>query len=156
MLCAVWFAEQRRQRLADRAQPFVDAPLVAAAAFGWPVTWESPRHPVPRPDLAGGLPRTVLLAVSQRRLHLLETRPRRLAPEGWRTVTGLFGSWDRATTRVRVERAPGQAPLVTLALTGRPLAQLHGLQGATREFLDLLVAGSPAWLGDAPLSRRAS
>jgi hypothetical protein len=45
-------------------------------------------------------------------------------------------------------------PLVTLALANRPLAQLHGLLGATREFLDLLCAGAPAWEGDASLSRR--
>jgi hypothetical protein len=67
---------------------------------------------------------------------------------------GLLGSWERVTTPVRVERATGEAPLVTLALANRPLAQLHGLHGATREFLDLLCAGAPAWEGDAPLSRR--
>jgi hypothetical protein len=150
----MWLSEKRTHRLAERAQPYVDVPLLGAAAFGWPVTWDSPRHPVHRPELAGGLPRTVLLALSQRRLHLLETDPGRFTPDRSRRIVGLLGSWERVTTPVRVERATGEAPLVTLALANRPLAQLHGLQGATREFLDLLCAGAPAWEGDTPLSRR--
>jgi hypothetical protein len=152
----MWLWDKHSQRLVDRAQPYVDAPLIAVAAFGWPVTWDSPRHPVHRPELAGGLPRTVLLALSQRRLHLLETEPSRFTPDRSRRVAGLLGSWERAAAPVRVERTTGEAPLVTLALPGRPVAQLHALHGATREFLDLLRHGAPAWDGEAPLGRRGA
>jgi hypothetical protein len=151
----MWLWEKRSQRLLERAQPYVDAPLSAIAAFGWPVTWESPRHPVQRPELAGGLPRTVLVALTQQRLHLLQTEPSRFTPDRSRRVAGLLGSWERSATPIRIDRAAtGEAPLVTLALPGRPLAQLQGVQGATREFLDVLREGAPAWSGAGSVSRR--
>jgi hypothetical protein len=150
----MWLLEKRSRRLMDRAQPFVDAPLLAIAAFGWPVTWESPRHPVQRPELAGGLPRTILLALTKQRLHLLETEPSRFTPDRSRHVAGLLGSWERATTPVRVDFRPGEPPLVTLALAGRPLAQVQALPGTPREFLDLLCEGAPR-ADPAGVSRRA-
>jgi hypothetical protein len=140
----MWLWEKRSRRLMDRAQPYVDAPLLAIAEFGWPVTWESPRHPVQRPELAGGLPRTVLLALTKQRLHLLETEPSRFTPDRSHRVAGLLGSWERATTPVRVDgRHNGEPPLVTLAPAGRPVAQVQARPGTTREFLDLLCEGAP-------------
>jgi hypothetical protein len=139
----------------DRAQPFVDAPLLAIAAFGWPITWESPRHPVQRPELAGGLPRTVLLALTKQRLHLLETEASRFTPDRSRRIASLLGSWERATTPVRVDPRPGEPPLVTLALAGRPLAQVQALSGTPREFLDLLCEGAPRAAAPAPPSPAA-
>lgn len=151
----MWLRQLMAQRLVDRAQPYVEVPLLAAAAFGWPVTWESSRHPVQRPELAGGLPRSVLIALSAQQLHVLATAPSRFAPDRSRRIAAVVGAWDRAAVPVRVQRTTGAAPLVTLALPGRPLAQLHGLHGAGREFLDLLCEGAPALGGPAPVRGRA-
>jgi hypothetical protein len=139
----MWPLHRISRRAVRRVQPHVEDPLVALATFGWVVTWHSPRHPETHPELAAGLPRRVLVALTDRRLHLLEAEMSRLLPDRVRGVAQPLGAWARGQVAVTVQRTPGRAAEVTFALPGRGPARLQGLDGATPAFLEQLVEQAP-------------
>ena len=59
------------RKLSARAQPYVSEPVIAAANFGWTVTWQTASSATNHPERAGDFPEAVLIAVSASQLWFL-------------------------------------------------------------------------------------
>lgn len=154
------FLQRRRARLLiNRAQPFADEPLVAAANFTRVgSSMGSPAGSRSRDQLAGGLPAWSLIAAGRHHLYVIQSRP-----ENPDRGLLLVGSWRLENVRMEeqsYDRALGPVQLgsyraIRFGFPDRDPAVLQPIGREVDGLLDAYAAAQPVAPGPDGLTQVA-